>query len=190
VGADPSFAEYADYLKKRSGLGHIYRRYWLYPRLARMLEGRALDIGCGIGDFVAFRSGTVGVDVNPETVAYCQRIGLDAHVMQPDILPFANADFDAVVLDNVLEHLAHPAPLLAEMARVLRAGGHAIVGVPGRKGYASDPDHKCFYDEPALVDRMAMSDFELVRLMHFPLPIRWLDTYARQYCIYGLFVKR
>lgn len=57
--------QYFQYLKSRSFLGNIYRKYYLYPKLGRYLKCWLLDIGCGIGDILVFRSNSVGVDINP-----------------------------------------------------------------------------------------------------------------------------
>lgn len=179
--------DYFAYLTRRSRLGLLYRRYWLYPRLVRHLEGKVLDIGCGIGDFLAYRPGTVGVDVNPRLVAYCRDRGLDAHEMPIDRLPFEDAAFDGAVLDNVLEHIAEPQPLLAEARRVLRPDGTLLVGVPGRRGYAADPDHKVFYDAEGLDAVMAAAGFARRRLMAMPVASRWLDTRLSQYCLYATY---
>ena len=67
--------EYFEYLIHRSRLGAAYRTYWLYPKLTQRLQGRALDIGCGIGDMLMHRANTVGVDINPHTVAFCNARG-------------------------------------------------------------------------------------------------------------------
>ena len=67
--------EYFEYLKGRSRLGNVYRKYLLYPALCRRLEGRTLDVGCGIGDMLVHRGNTVGVDVNPRTVEFCKVAG-------------------------------------------------------------------------------------------------------------------
>jgi SAM-dependent methyltransferase len=179
--------QYYYYLRQRSRLGLWYRRYWLYPRLGRHLHGEALDVGCGIGDFLAYRPGTVGADINPATVDWCRHHGLDAHLMAPDVLPFADGSFDSAVLDNVLEHLAVPAPLLREIHRVLRSDGTLVVGVPGQRGYTTDPDHKVFYDETALVSTIAAAGFGLRRMFHAPLRSGWLNLRMRQYCLYGVF---
>ena len=179
--------EYFSYLRRRSRLGLLYRRAWLYPRLSRSLEGRVLDIGCGIGDMLRYRPGTVGVDVNTQTVAWCRERGLDARLMEPDRLPFDVAEFDSVVLDNVLEHLSRADPLLCEIHRVLKPRGVVIAGVPGTRGYASDPDHKTFYDATSLVALMQRAGFINERLIQMPLPISLFDRYMRQYCIYGVF---
>jgi SAM-dependent methyltransferase len=180
---------YFEYLSRRSRLAHIYRRYWLYPRLCRHLQGRVLDVGCGIGDMLHFRPGTIGVDVNRQTVAACRAQGLDAREMLPDQLPFAESAFDSVVLDNVLEHLAQPSPLLCEIRRVLVPDGTLLVGVPGPRGYRTDPDHKIFYDAGNLRRTIEAQGFELRHLFRTPLDIAWLDTRVNAACVYGVFSR-
>jgi hypothetical protein len=43
-----------------------------------------------------------------------------------------DASFDAAVASHVIEHLANPLAVMAEMARVLRPGGHLVLVVPDR----------------------------------------------------------
>jgi SAM-dependent methyltransferase len=93
-------------------------------------SGSVLDLGCGAGDSVAqFRDVNpqvrwVGVDVerSPEVES---RRRTDAEFVTFDgvHLPFGDGSFDAVYCKQVLEHVREPAPLLAEVARVLRPGG-------------------------------------------------------------------
>ena len=181
------YKDYYAYLQGRSLKGRLYRNWWLYPRLVRHLSGRVLDIGCGIGDMLRFRPNTVGVDINPETVAWCRKQGLDAHHMERDRLPFGVGTFDGVILDNVLEHIAEPQPLLAEAKRVLKPSGRLLAGVPGPKGYQSDPDHNVYYDEAGLIHLMQKNGFSCRMIL--PMPLRLYRLYARirQYCIYGVF---
>lgn len=182
--------EYFDYLRRRSRLGAVYRTRWLYPRLARRLMGRALDIGCGIGDMLVYRANTVGVDINPRTVAFCKARGAHAVLMRPDELPFADGEFDSVLMDNVLEHIPDPGCLLAEAHRILRTGGRLLVGVPGARGWASDPDHKVFYDEQMLRACMHAAGFDCVECFYTPLwRSGWLGRTLRQYCLYGVFSR-
>lgn len=180
-------ADYFDYLKGRSLTGLLYRRWWLYPKIARYTPGKVLDVGCGIGDFLAFRAGTVGVDINPHTIAWCLKRGLDASLMEPNLLPFEDDSFDGLVLDNVLEHLADPKPLLSEIHRVLKPGGALIAGVPGERGFASDPDHKVFYDKDDLSQVMASAGFNTKHIFYTPMHSDWLARHITQYCLYGVF---
>ena len=179
---------YFQYLKSRSWRGRLYKRFYLYPRLNRLLQGRVLDVGAGIGDFVESRPNTVGVDVNVRTVAFCRERGLAVSVMAPDVLPFAQAEFDSVLLDNVLEHIAEPLPLLRECRRVLRAGGALVIGVPGRRGWDVDPDHKIFWDEQGLKALLAQAGLTLTDCFYTPLwKSEWLSRRLRQYCLYAAF---
>lgn len=181
-------ADYFKYLLTRSRLGRIYRNFWAYPRLARHISGNTLDVGCGIGDMLAYLPGTVGVDVNQLMVDYCRSQGLDAHLMEVDKLPFEDSSFDCVILDNVLEHLDSPDKLLSEIRRVLRQPGSLLVGVPGERGYKSDSDHKVFYNESQLIECLCQAGF--VHRKSFSTPLwksSFLSRHLRQYCLYGQF---
>jgi SAM-dependent methyltransferase len=179
--------DYFDSLIRRKRAGLWYRNLWLYPRICRHLRGRVLDVGCGIGDMVRFRAQTIGVDVNPKAVAYCRTQGLTVQQMEPDRLPFPNGEFDGAVLDNVLEHLEKPEPLLAEIHRVSRVGASFVVGVPGERGFASDSDHKRFYSETELTRCIQSAGFELLTAFHQPFRSRLLDHRFRYYAVYGVF---
>jgi SAM-dependent methyltransferase len=98
-----------------------------------------LDFGCGRGGLVAaaLEQGfdAVGVDVAAwnlwtEGVAAPGRIAL---IPPDDRLPFADATFDAVTSNVVFEHLLHPEPALAELARVLKPGGLLLTLFPARE---------------------------------------------------------
>lgn len=181
---------YYNYLLRRTFTGLIYRQYVLYPRLNRELNGSVLDIGCGIGDFLAFRKGSVGVDVNSKLVAHCRHRGLDARVMDVNVLPFENATFDSAVLDNVLEHLVEPDLLLAEAHRVLRPQGTLVVGVPGERGYRDDSDHKVYYDEDLLTETLSKNAFSLRKSFYMPIRSSVLAKFMPQYCLYAAFDRR
>jgi SAM-dependent methyltransferase len=179
--------QYAIYLRSRSLVGNLYRKYWLYPQLMKCLKGNTLDVGCGIGDMLSFRPNTVGVDINPHNVAFCKELGHDAQIMTPDVLPFGDTSFDSVLLDNVLEHIVEPAPLLTEIRRVLRPQGLVVIGVPGIRGQTSDPDHKVFYDEAALSFTAEKNGFGVVKVFHMPLGRSlFLSRQLRQHCIYSV----
>lgn len=180
---------YFRYLQRRSLLGLLYRRHVAYPRLSRHLTGRALDIGCGLGDMLDFRANSVGVDINPLSVEWCRQRGHEAHLMKPDELPFEPDSFLSVLLDNVLEHLAEPRPLLAEIRRVLTQDGTLIIVVPGSKGYQADPDHKVNYDRALLNRTLQAGGFKALSTFDLPFHSDLLNKYMKQYCLCGTFLK-
>lgn len=183
---------YSQYLKGRSFSGFLYRKYYLYPKLTRKLSGKVLDYGCGIGDFVQFRANTVGADINSHNVNYCLQQRLDARLIEDNHIPFANGSFDGVVLDNVLEHIPGNVAdsVIEEIKRVLKVGGKLMVGVPGLKGYNSDPDHKVFYTEGDLTSLFIRHGFETREVFYMPFACKKLERILRQYCIYAVFTLR
>ena len=72
-------------------------------------------------------------------LAYCR----DLTVVQADALalPFAENSFDAVVLLDVLEHLADPVTLVRELGRIMKQGGAVVVMVP------AGPELWSYWDE-------------------------------------------
>jgi len=58
--------------------------------------------------------------------------GLSAAAGDVRDLPFADNQFDAIYSMGTIEHFAETERAVAEMARVLKPGGRAIVGVPNR----------------------------------------------------------
>ena len=97
---------------------------------------RVLDVGCGRGvghDLLAKRYREVhGVDGTEAALAQARARGTAARVVDLDAgrLPYPDAHFDAVLLLDVIEHLIDPAPIVAEIARILRPGGQAVVTTP------------------------------------------------------------
>ena len=91
---------------------------------------RVMDLGAGEGgsvdQFRALAPGCrwVGVDIE-DSVESRSRTRMDAEFVLYDgvHLPFDEHSFDLVYCKQVLEHVAHPEPLLPEVARVLAPGG-------------------------------------------------------------------
>ena len=185
-----NYSNYHSFLKSRSIVGKFYRKFWLYPNLCKFLKGKTLDIGSGIGDFVEFRKNTIGVDINPDNVKWCQEKNLDVRLMDLNILPFHDLEFDSVNLDNVLEHIEDPTLLLNEIDRVLNNNGILQVGVPGILGFANAPDHEIFYSKTDLIHLFTTRGYELIKLYDMPFKFQWLDKRLHQYCYYGVFRKR
>lgn len=105
-------------------------------------DPHVLDAGCGAGRISRYLAGrgcrTRGVDLSPGMVAM-------AHHNHPDLafaagsltdLPFADAQFAGVMLWYSIIHTppAGQARIFAEASRVLRPGGHLLVGFQAGAG--------------------------------------------------------
>ena len=96
---------------------------------------RLLDIGCGPGFFLetALRRGWLAQGIEPSRQATAHARGLGAIVTEG----FFNTDsaatlgrFDAVHLNNVLEHIPDPAHLIQLAYGLLESGGLTCINVP------------------------------------------------------------
>jgi SAM-dependent methyltransferase len=178
---------YYDHLSSRSLLGYLYRQYFVYPRVSARLQGRALDVGCGLGQFLQFRLNTEGVDVNSRCIQHCKARGLKVHLIGNTTWPLEDKAFDSVIMDNVLEHISEPSSTILEIRRVLKPNGILIVGVPGIKGYAFDKDHKVHYDRKLLDSVLDEHGFSSLEHFYTPAHSEFLNQKLKQYCLYGVF---
>ena len=111
----------------------------LYSRVATQVDltgKQVLEVGCGHGGGASYLvrslhpASYTGLDLNAAGIDFCRRKhqlpGLDFVQGNAEDLPFADESFDAV-LNVESSHLYARFPLfLAEVARVLRPGGHFL----------------------------------------------------------------
>ncbi len=88
---------------------------------------RLIDVGCSRGDFVAAATASAfdaeGVEPAPQIAAAARAAGRKVHTGLLEEQQFADAQFDAVSLFEVVEHLRAPLVLMRECRRILRPGG-------------------------------------------------------------------
>jgi SAM-dependent methyltransferase len=126
-------------------------RLGLIERYGGALPGRRiLDLGSGMGGAsVAMALAGAAPLAFEYNRAYCDIIRLRAarYAMSLPVvngagerLPFADASFDMAICWDVVEHVQNPEQLLAELARVLRPGGRALLTVINRYAFR-DPHY-------------------------------------------------
>ncbi|MDQ6955145.1 MAG: class I SAM-dependent methyltransferase [Mariprofundaceae bacterium] len=127
-------------------------------------QTRIVDLGCGPGtnvfdvydmcaDFkqvawfaLDLNQREAAMGASRSTYRVQERHMQAVHFMAGDIfnLPFADNSIDILISSEVVEHLPDPLPALAEMQRVLKSGGYAMVTTPNPRnlpeilGYAMD----------------------------------------------------
>jgi 2-polyprenyl-3-methyl-5-hydroxy-6-metoxy-1,4-benzoquinol methylase len=97
--------------------------------------GRLLDVGAGPGFLVSAAAArgwdARGIDLNPWAAEHARdELGVQVHVGSLDEGAFAGEQFDAVTMMDVIEHVPDPEPVLANLARLVRPGGVAVVLTP------------------------------------------------------------
>ncbi len=96
---------------------------------APKLKGQLLDVGCGTKPYqtLFYVDAYIGLDI--DSVASRKRAIAD-HFYNGNAFPFPNDSFDAILCNQVLEHVFNPDEFLGEIARVLKPGGKLLLTVP------------------------------------------------------------
>ena len=123
--SDPHFLGVASRLVASCQIQH-YQRV-----IQQCASGRLLDLGCGYVPYYELYKDLVEevVCVDWENSVHKNEF-LDYLMDLNKPFSLESESFDTVLLTDVLEHIYQPAQLLSEVARVLRRGGHCIIGVP------------------------------------------------------------
>lgn len=146
--------------------------------LRRLVGQRAvLDVGCGIGrNLVNLGPGSVGVDHNPHSVAYCRERGLTAFTVEEFAASryAAPGSFDGLLAAHLVEHMDADSALrvLGSYLPWLRPGAVVVVITPQERGYASDATHVRFCGFAEVGELCAALGITVTRQSSFPLP-RW-----------------
>lgn len=112
-------------------------------------QGLILDLGCGLGHDLArlHTAGMRAVGIDSSRVMLSNAAARGRPLLQAGVesLPVADASVDGCRIERVLQHVADPARVLTEVARVLRPHGFLAVLEPDFSMFqvASDvPDHE------------------------------------------------
>jgi glycogen synthase len=119
-----------------------------HPVVARCLadaEGLVLDAGCGPNPELSVRLAAdssrtvVSLDIGWGTVEVAREVAARRGVQLLGVvgdlerMPFRNGAFPSVACDDTIEHVPDDTAGVAELARVLRGGGRAVLATPNRQ---------------------------------------------------------
>lgn len=170
---------------------YALRRRFLLDRAGAARDGvrrvRALDVGCGEGQFAAAlaRAGfaVVGIDVAEEPLrrARAAEPELELLLVDPrEPWPFEDASFDVAWAGETIEHVLDTRAWLSELRRVLRPGATLLLSTPAHEPFTRlalglsrrtfeahfDPrsDHVRFYTRRALAELLEEFGFDEVHV--------------------------
>jgi SAM-dependent methyltransferase len=114
----------------------------IYEALVRQYVGPAarwLDIGCGRGGIVELLGAKASLcaGLDPHLASLREHRAAYVRLCNGliEVLPYADGSFELVTCSWVIEHLRNPAQAFAQVARVLRPGGHFVFLTPNALNY-------------------------------------------------------
>ena len=137
------------------------------------------DIGCGHDAKLALSVFANAAEIHLFDLTIDEAITGDTIQRHIGPLPHTLVDlpdgmFDALIFNNVLEHLVQPAETIAEIHRILKPGGRLFVNVPTWRGKVAlefaafklgiapaeeMEDHKIYYDKKTLWPALVSAGF-------------------------------
>lgn len=139
-----------------------------------LVVGRCLDVGCGFGRNLGYLGNTNNVGVEPNKSLRELANELGHNVIAPDDIQrvLQRGEFDNLIFSHVLEHLLpdEHAVILNNYLPYLKIGGHVIVRIPQRAGFASDDDHRYFWTLNSMEQFLKSHRLDIHKKGSFPFP--------------------
>jgi SAM-dependent methyltransferase len=172
------------YRERRALLARWLRRL----SAAGVAPGRALDVGAaGGGNTRVLRAHgwrPVALEYSPDGAEVARDRGLPVIRADARHLPLPSAGLDLVVAFDILEHIEEDHLAGAEIRRVLRPGGSALIAVPCDMRLWSAHDvavgHVRRYDRAGLVRLMAKSGLEVDEVWSWNILLRPVVAWRRR----------
>jgi SAM-dependent methyltransferase len=142
------------------------------------MQGAVLENGCGVGMYVEKMS---ALGANVTGLEYDFDRAKDALNVSPNILnaageflPLPSSTFDLILSHEVIEHVQNDRSAIAEMVRVLKVGGRAVIFCPNR-GYPVET-HGIFWKDKYYFGNKLFVNY---------LPRAWRDKLAPHVRVYS-----
>jgi SAM-dependent methyltransferase len=181
----------------RPGVGALFINPFYFARqglfsavklLAPEIHGRVLDVGCGTRPYEGLISAREYVGLELDTPENRRTNKADVYY-DGHKLPFEDSSFDAVICNQVLEHVFEPDAFLREIARVLKAGGRLLLTVPFVWDEHEQPRDFGRYSSFGLAALLGRNGFRVLRHTKTAADVRSLFQLANAY-LYKVTVTR
>ncbi len=130
-------SRYDDWYRTKTGQYVDRIEKWLVFSMLRTKSGKALDLGCGTGNYTLElkRRGfdVIGLDISEEMLKIARSKGLKCVKGDAYSLPFPEGSFDLVLSVTMFEFIHEPERVLGEIHRVLKPGGEILIGTMNGK---------------------------------------------------------
>ena len=200
----PSYYESIDYISHTDGNKSLFEKtYQIVKGIAlknklklinsQSQKGKILDIGTGVGDFlaVAKKDGWEVFGTEPsekaKTIAKTKGVPFVENLSELE-----NHSFDIITMWHVLEHVPDLENQIKELKRLLKTDGTLIVAVPNFKSFDAKyynefwaaydvPIHFWHFSKTAIKKLFAKEDLELVKILPMKFDSFYVSLLSEKY---------
>ena len=209
-----NYYKHIRYTSERSGpysISNITKSSWkrtFHSILSSISEGgQVLDIGCGVGDFLAwivdnYPINAIGIDESEDNIAVLNKEAPNISAYIGDGLAYlkhSNTLFDCIICRNVLEHIAND-DILLELIRTIKmkliSGGVFICEVPNAANLAgnyiryADLTHCRSFTYSSLYQLLLAGEFDNIAMIQYrPSSLFGYLRVAMEYFLHSILWK-
>ena len=146
------------------------QKQWGYLTKHVKIEGKVLDVGCGIGAYMTtlkeLGRDVYGADYDDKAIAICRKNGFEVKKWnaKSERLPFKTNFFDSAYAFYIIEHLYDPTNMIQELKRVIKPGGTLAIMTHNfaydYRNFYGDHTHVHPYNLEALGMLLKQNDFK------------------------------
>lgn len=145
-------------------------------------HGQLLEVGCSSGEFLEKLRNlgwqVKGVEMGKDTACYARKVRhLDVDNKRIEECQFLAAEFDAIIMRMVLEHLYQPFEMLRKLTFWLKKDGQLIFSIPYFQGFEFRwfrdysyglqlPNHITFFNKKVLLDYLKKLGYKKIRFYY------------------------
>ena len=144
------------------------------------ISGKVLDVGCGTMPYRNLFAATEYVGLELDTPEARARKRADCYY-DGTTFPFEPESFDALVCNQVFEHVFNPEQFMAEMYRVLKPGGRLLLTVPFAWDEHEQPHDYARYTSFGLASLLRKAGFEIIEQRKTMADVRAVFQIANAY---------
>lgn len=172
----------------------IQRRLAFFNELFMQKKASVLEVGCGDCALLIELKKTypqlacTGVDLSfgKEHQQECQRLGITLMEQAVENVQLQDRSYDLVIMNQIIEHLWSPLPVLQKLAAALRPGGLISIETVNLDGYDRRifadgewggyyfPRHLNLFSHRTLSTLLEQNGFRVVRSYSLLAPIIWV----------------
>jgi SAM-dependent methyltransferase len=171
--------------KKYVGVGSHYITSRLAPVYSKMIRtyarGDLADVGCGMVPLYGlYRSYVSSVTCFDWDASLHRSPYVDKFVNLSETIPCDNMQFDTVIATDVVAHIFDCRRLYSEVHRILRGGGHFIIGSPFFYWINEAPADYHRFTKYAYLESLKAAGFEVCEIIEYGgLPDIFIDLISK-----------
>ena len=200
----PSYYESVNYISHTDGNKSLFEKMYQFVKSIALKnklklinsqseKGKILDIGAGVGDFLAVAKNdgweTFGTEPSDKAKAIAIKKGVS---FVDNLSQLENNSFDIITMWHVLEHVPDLENQISELKRLLKPNGTILIAVPNFNSFDANyygkfwaafdiPIHLWHFSKTAIQKLFAVQNLDLIKVLPMKFDSFYVSLLSEKY---------